>query len=62
MRPNPFPVDLVTFSEEVLYGKRRFLCSVFFWWKHNNLANRTQKCIQNLPTHLRWSILKAFTR
>ena len=29
MWPNPqFPVDLVTFTEEILNGKLRFLCSV----------------------------------
>ena len=29
MRPNPqFPVDLVTFSEEMLNGKLHLLCSV----------------------------------
>ena len=28
MRPNPqFPVDLVTFTEEILNGKLHFLCS-----------------------------------
>ena len=30
MWPNPqFPVDLVTFTEEILNGKLHFLCSVF---------------------------------
>ena len=29
MRPNPqFPAALVTFTEEILNGKLRFLCSV----------------------------------
>ena len=29
MCPNPqFPADLVTFIEEILYGKLNFLCSV----------------------------------
>ena len=29
MWPNPqFPADLVTFTEEILYGKLSFLCSV----------------------------------
>ena len=30
MRPNPqFPADLVTFTEEILYGKLHFLCCDF---------------------------------
>ena len=30
MWPNPhFPEDLVAFTEEILYGKLHFLCSVF---------------------------------
>ena len=29
MRPHPqFPMDLVTFTEEILHGKLHFLCSV----------------------------------
>ena len=29
MWPNPqFPADLVTFTEEILYGKLQFFCSV----------------------------------
>ena len=31
MRPNAqFPVDLITFTEEILNGKPHFLCNVSF--------------------------------
>ena len=32
MWPNPrFPVDLITFTEKILYEKLHFLCSEMLW-------------------------------
>ena len=47
MWPNPqFPVDLVTFTEEILNGKLNFLYSVLkydsfpFWWKNKQASRK----------------------
>ena len=43
MWPNPqFPVDLVTFTEEILHGKLHF-CAVLIQWKIK-LNRKAQRC------------------
>ena len=44
MRPNPqFPADLVTFTEKMLNGKLRFMCSDISWiFSHILLMSETK--------------------
>ena len=54
MWPNSqFPADFVTFTEEILHGKRHFLCSIIMaehWYE-------MQRCFQNPVKDLRWNVL-----
>ena len=43
MCPNPqFPADLVTFIEEILYGKLNFLCSALVSKTLKSMGERTK--------------------
>ena len=44
MWPHPqFPADLVIFTEEVLYGKLQFLCSLFYFTMGKIISERPRE-------------------
>ena len=65
MWPNPqLSLDLVTFTEKILYGKLHFLCSDINKWVHSKKTNSKINILEILEYKIQPEITKSkiFTR